>query len=348
MRCPALPGGSSTDVLRMSRLIIMGGGLIGRRHVERVMAHPDATCVGLIEPDPDVASELPVPRLNALTDIQADGVIIATPTPLHAEHAHAAAQANLPMLVEKPVAATRREAEGMRGLSVPVLVGHHRRHHPKVKALSDILNSGQIGQPITASLIWAMRKPGAYFEGNWRSTDGSPVMINLVHDLDLLQMWFGPVTDIAALPGTPTRSPARIDSGAVALRHEAGATTTISFADTAASPWGFEAGTGENPNIGTTGQDMLWITGTKGGIAFPSLTVWHGADWGTAATATPEPLITGPAPLDAQLDHFLDVIAGRAAPLCTVEDGIAALSAALEIEAQLSRALSPERQAAHG
>jgi len=52
--------------------------------------------------------------------------------------------------------------------------------------------------------------------------------------------------------------------------------------DTAPSPWGFEAATGENPNIGTTNQDMMWITGTQGGISFPSLTQWSGVDWGQA------------------------------------------------------------------
>lgn len=332
----------------MTRLVVMGGGLIGRRHVERILAHPNATCAGLIEPNPDVADDLPVPRLQALDDAEADGVIIATPTPLHAAHAKAADKAGLPMLIEKPAAATIAEAQSLQTLTAPILIGHHRRHHPKVKALSAVLHSGQIGRPITASLIWAMRKPDAYFEGNWRSTDGSPVMINLVHDLDLLQMWFGLISDIAALPGVPLRNATRMDSGAVALRHVSGVTSTISFADTAASPWGFEAGTGENPNIGKTGQDMLWITGTQGGVAFPSLTVWNGTDWGDAAQPSPEIQATGPAPLDAQLDHFLDVITGRAKPICAIEDGAAALSAALEIEAQLSKSFKSERQVVHG
>lgn len=322
----------------MSRILVMGGGLIGRRHVQRLLAHPTATCAGLVDPDPRAGIGLDVARVT-LEDAEADAVIIATPTPLHGEHGLACAARGLPMLIEKPVTGSLAQADELARATrdIPVLVGHHRRHHAAVKALSALLAEGVIGTPVTASLIWAMRKPDAYFQGNWRSTDGSPVLINLVHDLDLLAMWFGPIARIAALSGTPIRATGRCDSGAVALGFDSGATATISFADTAASPWGFEAGTGENPNIGTTGQDMLWISGTKGGVAFPSLRVWRGQEWGTPAEPAPQAQVTGAAPLDAQLDHFVDVIAGRAKPLCTLADGRAALASALEIEAQLHR-----------
>ncbi len=318
----------------MTRILVMGGGLIGRRHVERLLAHPDLTCAGLVEPNPDTATDLPVPRVT-LDGAEADGVIIATPTPLHAEHALACAVRGWPILIEKPVAASLADADRLKAADVPILIGHHRRHHAKVQALTELLASGAIGTPVTATLIWAMRKPDSYFTDNWRSTDGSPVMINLVHDIDLLQHWFGPITRIAALPGPSLRTAGRIDSGAVALATGSGVTATISFADTTPSPWGFEAGTGENPNIGSTGQDMLWITGTKGGASFPSLTLWQGTDWGNPAQSAQHDQINAPPPLDAQLDHFADVVAGRAAPACTLADGRAALAAALEIEAQL-------------
>ena len=323
----------------MTRLVVLGGGLIGRRHVERIIAHPNAEIAGLVDPDPSVASDLNVPRLSSLADIdQADGVIIATPTPLHAEHAIAVAKRGLPMLIEKPVAATLGEADHLQktvsNTGVSVLVGHHRRHHPKAQALKEMM--AEIGQVVTVTLIWAMRKPDAYFAGNWRTDAGSPVMINLVHDLDLLRYWFGEITEVTALPGALLRGSGRIESGAVALRFGSGTVATISFADTAPSPWGFEAGTGENPNIGFTEQDMMWVAGTKGGLSFPSLTMWQGVDWALPAQAVASPHVPDLAPLDVQLDHFLDVIAGRAAPICSLADGRAALDIALQIENQLA------------
>jgi predicted dehydrogenase len=118
---------------------------------------------------------------------------------------------------------------------------------------------------------------------------------------------------------------------------ENGATGTISFADTAPSPWGFEAGTGENPNIGTTAQDMFWITGTKGAVSFPSMTLWQGTDWGQPARTQPlQAAQNRRSPLDAQLDHFIDVMDG-AAPLIDVADASRTLRVAEDIEHQLTQ-----------
>lgn len=332
----------------MKRLLVMGGGLIGSRHVAAVQAHPCCTLVGLVDPNPDLAVD--VPRFDDLSAVDApvEGVIIATPTHLHAEHGIAVAQRGWDMLIEKPVAddvpAAAQLAAVLRDTGRRSLVGHHRRYHAPVQQLKSLLAEGAIGRVITVTLIWAMRKPDAYFDGNWRTAGGSPVMINLVHDLDLLRFTVGEITQTTALRGAPLRGTDRIESGAIALAFDTGATGTISFADTAPSPWGFEAGTGENPNIGTTGQDMLWITGTAGAVSFPSLTLWHGQDWGRAATQVP--LMrqeNAKPPLDAQLDHFIDVMDG-ALPLIDVADATRTLAVAQEIERELTN--TPPQRAA--
>ncbi|MEM1352032.1 MAG: Gfo/Idh/MocA family oxidoreductase, partial [Pseudomonadota bacterium] len=269
----------------MKRILIAGGGLIGARHLRAVNDHPRAVVAGLVDPNPNVPCPADVPRFSDLAEVDdpIDGIVLATPTPLHAAQGIHAAERGWPMLIEKPVAHTLEDAERLRTsvahAGVGTLVGHHRRYHALVAQLKSLIADGGIGRPVTATALWAMRKPDTYFEGNWRTAGGSPVMINIVHDIDLLRFVLGEVSSIVALPGTSLRGTNRIETGAVALAFENGATGTISFADTAPSPWGFEAGTGENPNIGTTGQDMLWITGTKGAVSFPSMTRWSGSDW---------------------------------------------------------------------
>ncbi len=325
----------------MTRILVVGGGLVGIRHLQAVAAHPRCTLVGLADPDSAITADCT--RFADMSDVPdpVDGVILATPTHLHADHGRYAAWRGWPMLIEKPVtediAQARTLQRALRDAKLPSLVGHHRRYHASVQQLKSLIANGAIGQPVTASLIWAMGKPDAYFEGNWRSTHGSPVLINLVHDIDLLRFVLGEVTGTAALRGQGRRDSARTESGAVALVFESGATGTISFSDTAPSPWGFEAATGENPNIGATHQDMLWISGTKGAISFPSMTLWSGQDWSRPAeqVACTKAENTRP-PLAAQLDHFLDVIAG-AAPLIDVADATRTLDIALQIEAQLQQ-----------
>ena len=325
----------------MKRILVAGGGLIGARHLAAVMAHPDCVAAGLVDPDPNVHTPEGVARFRDLSevDVPVDGVILATPTHLHAAQAEYAAKRGWHLLIEKPVTddleAALALSRTVERTGVGSLVGHHRRYHASIQQLKSLIADGSIGTLVTASLIWAMRKPDPYFQGNWRTAGGSPVMINLVHDIDILRFVLGDIVDVCAVRGRGLRGSDRIESGAVALSFENGATGTIAFADTAPSPWGFEAGTGENPNIGTTGQDMMWITGTTGAISYPSMTLWKGVEWGQPAQQAPlKPVATGKPPLDAQLDHFIEVMDG-AKPLIDVADATRTLGVALEIETQL-------------
>ena len=325
----------------VKQILVVGGGLIGIRHVEAVKAHPECSLVGLA--DPNMSLEIDVPRFASMSEVDCpvDGVIIATPTHLHAAHGMEAAARSWPMLIEKPVAGdleqARELAKVLQDRKIASLVGHHRRYHRVVQQLKSCLASGQIGDVVTVQVIWAMRKPDTYFQGNWRTQDGTPVMINLVHDIDILRFAIGEIVQTTALRGRSQRGAARVETGVIALGFETGAVGTLAFSDVTPSPWGFEAGTGENPNIGATHQDMMWITGTKGALSFPSMTLRQGEDWGQAATkisASAEKNVK--APLDAQLDHFVRVIDG-AEPMIDVADATKTLEVAVRLEAELAR-----------
>lgn len=332
----------------MIRLLVAGGGLIGSRHIAQAFAHPQIDLVGVIDPDPKVQQAAPVAAFSAIQDVDvpADGIILATPSDLHAEHAEQAAERGWHMLIEKPVASTLEQADRIIAAAdqagVRTLVGHHRRHHPRVQKLRQIVQSGDIGTPVVVSLIWAMKKPDPYFDVPWRKgRDGSPIMINLVHEVDLLRFLFGEICHVSGFGSSQIRDQERVESGGVTVGFETGCVATLAFADTTPSPWSFEAGTGENPNIGTTHQDALHIAGTQGAVSFPSLTVWGGAaDWSQAATPTRTECAEG-VPLDIQLGHFADVIAGTAQPLIDAADGRRTLSATVQIEQILSGGATP-------
>lgn len=327
----------------MKRVLVAGLGLIGARHAAMVEAHAGCQLVGVIDPVAAQRAAFDVPGFDRIedVDVKADGIILATPTQLHAEHAEAADARGWPMLIEKPVAHSLSDAARISALACPTLVGHHRRHHASVHHLKHIVKE-RIGAPIVASCIWAMRKPDDYFAGSWRDGhSGSPILINLVHDIDVLRFILGEVVEVLAMGAAPMRDAGRVESGGVLLRFASGAIASIVFADTAASPWGFEAATGENPNIATTGQDMLWITGQQGGVSFPSLTIWGGAsDWGEKPQAVRE-TAERTVPLIAQLDHFCAVMDGSP-PIITAADATETLRVALAAQ----EAAQPQKRAA--
>lgn len=322
----------------MIKLAVMGYGVIGKRHAEQVVLHPDFELVCIIDP---VAPEADFKDIGDIS-VPVDAVIIATPSGLHAQNAIAAAERGWHMIVEKPVAHSLEAADqiiaAVEASGVKTLVGHHRRHHANMVHLKEMLDDGAIGQIVSASLLWLTRKPDPYFDVEWRKgADGSPVMMNLVHDIDLLRYLLGDVTEIVGLHGRHLRGADRNENGALAIGFDSGATATIAFADCAASPWGFERGTAESPAIPATRQDMLFLAGTTGAVSYPSLTLWGGAaDWTELPEAVARP-VDDTVPFKAQLDHFADVIAGRAPPRITVAEGRKTLAATLMAEEILAR-----------
>jgi predicted dehydrogenase len=76
------------------RIAVVGTGLIGRAHVERITAEPEAALAAIVDPTPGaraLADQHGVPwfeRLEPMLETEAaDGVVIATPNQLHVEHA---------------------------------------------------------------------------------------------------------------------------------------------------------------------------------------------------------------------------------------------------------------------
>ena len=330
----------------MVGIVIMGAGLIGYRHVLQVNQAADCRLVGIVEPDITRHREDGNRYFTSLDDIDepVDGVIIATPTGLHFDNAKQAIQRGWHMLIEKPVTATPEEVEALIPLvgeaGLHCLVGHHRRYHPALQQLKAWVATGEFGDIIGSSLIWGMRKPDEYFANNWRSKDGSPVMINTIHDIDALRFVLGEITSIQAAGNNQVRGADRIETASAILTFETGTQATILISDVALSPWGFEAGIGENPHIGTTGQDMWWLLGTKGSVSFPSLTRWGQTDdW--SAPAQPEnftaEIVT---PLAEQIRHFVAVINNQQPPLITVEDAAASLKATWQLENIIQQSLN--------
>ncbi|MEO1277272.1 MAG: Gfo/Idh/MocA family oxidoreductase [Pseudomonadota bacterium] len=320
------------------RILVVGAGSIGARHAAAVAAHQGAKLAGVVDPDP-ARRPTCVAGFSTLdaVDTPVDAAIIATPTATHAEIGAACAARGWAILVEKPIAETVAEAdrliEACAAARVPLLVGHHRRQHGVVAAARAALDAGAIGRVIGVSAIWAVKKHDGYFDAPWRrGAGGSPTLINIVHDIDLLRHLMGEIASVHPVLAAAKDDPERETAGALALSFASGAVGTILFSDNAPSPWSFEAATGENAEIAQGGDDAYRFIGTRGALGFPSLTLWSGAeDWteAPARTQLEAPPVKPPLPL--QLDHLIEVVEGRAKPLCTGEDGRETLRTALRV-----------------
>lgn len=319
---------------------LAGAGLIGQRHADYL-----AQCAGTrlaAVADPAAAGAELANRQGAAhyNDVDAmldagglDGVILATPNALHLSGASSCLRAGIPVLVEKPVAANGAEAAQLVMLQAqtgtPLLVGHHRRHNPVITAARTALKRGDIGQPVAAHVTTLFRKPDAYFDaGAWRKQPGAgPVMINLIHDVDLMRHLLGEVTQVTALTSAATRRFQVEDTAGAVLRMDSGAIVTLILSDTALSPASWELTAGENPDYPSTGDSCYRISGTHGMLDLPGLTLWGAArqpDWHSPLRQTTLD-VHHDDPLALQISHFADVIRGRSAPLVPAIEGARSL-----------------------
>ena len=333
-------------VFNLANIAVVGAGLIGRRHIELIAANPQTRLNAVVDPTPAAtvfAASLNVPHFNSLDDmfaqqhtLKTDGVILATPNHLHVPGALSCVQSGVPALIEKPVADTlasgRHLLDALARVNVSMLVGHHRRHSSTLQAARQAISSGQLGRIVTVMGSAQFYKPDSYFaQGPWRSQPGGgPILVNLIHEMDNLRYLCGEVESVHATASSAVRQFAVEDTAVMTLTFASGALGTFTLSDTVAAPRSWEQTSGENtayPRSPT--EDCYFVAGTRGSLAVPTMRTWHYADGTEPGWLTPfvegQLSVNAIDPLAAQLDHFCDVIAGKAQPIVTVADAFQSL-----------------------
>ncbi|VTU27309.1 Gfo/Idh/MocA family protein [Variovorax sp. RA8] len=325
---------------------VIGAGAIGRMHVERLLGHPEVAPAAIADPTPaarDYAAGIGVPwfadHRELLDRTRPGAVIVATPNSTHAEVGIACIERRLPVLMEKPVADTvaqgQRLCDAAAAAGVPLLVGHQRRHNPILRHARKLLADGIVGKPVSVTAMATWLKPDSYFELAWRrQAGGGPVLINLIHDIDLLRFLIGEVDSVQAMASNAVRGYEVEDTAAVLMRFACGALATLAVSDAAVAPWNWDLAAGEAAHYAQLDVNSHYISGTEGSLALPRLEVWRYAGtrgWHEPLTCSRTPVHRGD-PYVEQLRHLRAVAEGREAPVCSGADGLRTLQAALAVQ----------------
>ena len=194
------------------RLAVVGAGNRGRYTYGRWCLHrPDlAQVVALADPEParrdgmgdehGLASERRhTDWRSLLTDLDdVDAVVIATLDDQHVEPAVALLDADVHILLEKPIAPDQAGIDAVRAAAgrsrATVTISHVLRYTPMFSTLKRLLDEGTIGDLVGidhAEHVGLRLFTHAYVRGNWRRQDtSSPVILSKsCHDLDLIRWW---------------------------------------------------------------------------------------------------------------------------------------------------------------
>jgi predicted dehydrogenase len=184
------------------RLGFLGVGWIGRNRMEAIaragmaevalVADPSPDCVqAALEAAPGAASA--AGGIGELLDSGLDGIVIATPSALHAEHAIAALERGMAVFCQKPlartVAETRAVLDAARSADRLLGVDLSYRHTRAMQAVYDLVASGELGRVHAVDLVFhnAYGPDKPWFQDPRLSGGGCAIDLG-IHLLDLL-LW---------------------------------------------------------------------------------------------------------------------------------------------------------------
>jgi predicted dehydrogenase len=318
---------------RPLRVAVVGAGAMGRRHARVLASRPDRfalTCV--MDVDAVAARALAGDYGTAAVLTEADAlapaeaIVVATPMFAHAETVRRALARGKHVLVEKPLAASPREAANLVALAsssaARLFVGHSERFNPVVRALARLVDPSMV-TAVELRRVGPRQSPrvdAASAGSAGRPTPEEGALVNLgVHDLDLAAYLTRSPLVVRSAVGELT--PSGLDERAHVLARSASGAAVLVFVD-------------QRPADALRRRTLTLSTPTH---------VWHGDLLAPSlvracrSTGAREaiPLDTEE-PLLAQAMAFLAAVRGApCSEIATARDGLLALAAAERASAQV-------------
>jgi predicted dehydrogenase len=152
-----------TDATR-PRLGFAGAGWIGRSRLEAIAGTGVAEVAAVADPDAHARAEaadlapIVTGSFDELLDAGLDGLVIASPTALHADQASAALRRGLAVFCQKPLGRTEPEVRELvelaRDRDLLLGVDMSYRHTAAMRAVRDAVRSGRLGDVFAADLVF--------------------------------------------------------------------------------------------------------------------------------------------------------------------------------------------------
>jgi len=191
---------------------IVGLGHIGKRHAEMIQRNPDAELVAIADilSDKQLNYSFPnIPLYKNLTDMlnfhpELDVVNIATPNGFHSENAIEALGAGMHVVIEKPMALSKFDAEKIiyKALQMhkQVFTVMQNRYSPPSEWIKGIIEEGILGKIYLVQLNCYWNRDDRYYKtGSWhgdKELDGGTLFTQFSHFIDILYWLFGDIKNI--------------------------------------------------------------------------------------------------------------------------------------------------------
>lgn len=326
----------------MHRIAQIGAGRMGSVHLRNAAANPSLDLAFVVDPRPDVAEVAasvgarPARLEDVLADPSVEGVIVASSTDAHLDHALAALDAGKAVFCEKPLDLDARRLRAFEGVlakpAAPLFVAFNRRFDPHFRALKARLDGGEIGDLETLQIVnHDPAAPPAHF----LPTSGGLFKDFTIHDFDMAG-WLMPdaPSEIFAwascLVDPGIAAVGDVDTARVMLKDARGRLCVISNTR--------RSGCGYDQRIEAFGSRGMAVAGD---LVQDTVQVWQD-DGARGAALHPGFMARYAEAYAAEMDHFAAVLAGEATPETGYEASLRSLELA-EAAAESAKTGAPVR-----
>jgi UDP-N-acetyl-2-amino-2-deoxyglucuronate dehydrogenase len=225
------------------RVALVGCGRISGNHFDAIGKVKElelcAVCDIVDERARTAGEKTGVPFFTSYAEMlersDAEVVVVATPSGLHAEQGAMAARAGKHVVVEKPMAISLASADMLVDAcdkaGVQLFVVKQNRLNAPVQLVKRAIDKGRFGKIFLANTTVRWARPQEYYDqAPWRGTremDGGAFMNQASHYVDLIQWLGGPIESVIAKKATLARKIEMEDTGVAVLKFASGALGTI-------------------------------------------------------------------------------------------------------------------------
>lgn len=211
------------------KAVFIGLGSIGQRHLQNLQAlYPDIELYTLrhgrsktvlldgnaFEHELGLSDYYNITQLSTIEElyqVKPHIAFVCNPSSLHSETAIMLANLNCHLFIEKPMANNYQECVKLekivRSNKLITQIGFQTRFHPIIKKALQLIQSGELGRPLSSSFTWHTYLPHFhpwedYKKGYAAQTDlGGGVVYSLSHEFDLLFHFHGLPQTVYATKG---------------------------------------------------------------------------------------------------------------------------------------------------
>ena len=329
------------------RVLLCGAGQVGSLHAGNLVRAAAASEVLIADVDAARAEALavhagarPAPADDPFS-AQPDAVVVAAATPAHAGLVRACIARSIPCFCEKPLSAEVDETvelvREVEAAGLAVQVGFMRRFDPALRELRDLIAGGDLGRVHTLHVASHDHEPPPE---EYVARSGGMFRDQLIHDFDMIRWVTGAeVRSVYAAGAVRAIDFAErygdVDTCALVLELDGGAFVLVAGTR--------EDGRGEDVRIEAIGSQESAAAGMNARTPLRLLDPIGMAGGYTPYSSAFDRFAAGYA---GEIEHFLEVAAGRAQSACTPRDALSTLLVAEAAErSRLAGAPVPVRRA---